>query len=139
MTDFWKSKVTIYNDIAETAAEKRHFDRAVIEKCNIQGGVVSKADGTIENIVNARTVWTKDVGRYKNPREYALLTVDEREKYYTVQIGDFVVFGEVEDVVENALDFSRLQSKYSNFGFKVLSVSQNNNEMKAANISFSNV
>ena len=65
MTDLWKKKVTIYNDIPKTAVEERHFDRFVIEKCNIQGGIVSKADGTVENIINAVTVISKDVDRYK--------------------------------------------------------------------------
>ena len=64
MTDLWKRKVTIYNDIPKTAVEDRHFDRFVIDLCNIQGGIVIKAGGTIENIVNAVTVISKDVDRY---------------------------------------------------------------------------
>lgn len=137
-TELFKSKVTIYNDVAETAVEPRHFDRFVISKCNIQGGRVSKADGTIENVVNAKSVWTKDVERYREPRAYALLPVDERENYFTVQIGDFVVLGEVEDVVENAKDFLMLQQKYSNFGFKVTSISPNLFGTAVDNVSFTN-
>ena len=91
MTDLWKQKVTIYNDIPKTAVEDRHFDRFVIDSCNIQGGIVSKVDGTIENIVNAITVISKDVGRYKTPLEYAKLPVDIREDFYTAQVGDFIV------------------------------------------------
>lgn len=139
LTNLWKSKVTIYNDIPATETENRHFDRFVIELCNIQGGRVSKADGTIENVVNAQTVWTKDVSRYKEAREYMLLPVDLREEYYTVQIGDFVVLGDVEDIVENSRDFATLQSKYANNGFKVVSVSPSINGMSVDNISFSNV
>ena len=138
MTDFWKQKVTIYNDISANAVENRHFDRCVIDLCNVQGGRVSKADGTIENIVNAITVWTKDVKRYKEPREYALLPVDVREQHFTVQIGDFVVLGEVDDIVENSLDFATLQKKYENNGFKVTSVSPNINGMAVDNVSFTN-
>lgn len=138
MTDFWKQKVTIYNDIPANAVENRRFDRCVIDLCNVQGGRVSKADGTIENIVNAITVWTKDVKRYKEPREYALLPVDIREQHFTVQIGDFVVLGEVDDIVENSLDFATLQKKYENNGFKVTSVSPNINGMAVDNISFTN-
>lgn len=138
MTDFWKQKVTIYNDIPANAVENRHFDRCVIDLCNVQGGRVSKADGTIENVVNAITVWTKDVKRYKEPREYALLPVDIREQHFTVQIGDFVVLGEVDDVVENSLDFATLQKKYENNGFKVTSVSPNINGMAVDNVSFTN-
>ena len=64
MTDLWKQKVTIYNDIPKTAVEERHFDRFVIDKCSIQGGIVNEADGTISNIVNAKTIITKDVEHY---------------------------------------------------------------------------
>ena len=112
MTDLWKQKVTIYNDIPKTAVEERHFDRFVIDKCNIQGGIVSKADGTIENIVNAVTVISKDVDRYKAPLEYAKLPVDIRETFYTVQVGDFIVLSEVDDIVTTSREFAELQEKY---------------------------
>lgn len=138
MTDLWKSKVTIYNDIPRNALESRHFDRFVIEQCNIQGGRVSKTDGTIENIVNAKTVWTKDIRRYKDPRQYSLLPVDIRENYFTVQTGDFVVLSEVDDIVENSEDFAKLQNKYANNGFKVISVSPNIHGLEVDNVSFTN-
>lgn len=139
LRDLWIDKVTIYNDIPATAIEGRHFDRFVIEKCNIQGGRVSKADGTIENVVNAQTVWTKDVEHYRSPRFYSLLPADLREDFYTVQVGDFVVFGEVGDIVENSRDFATLQTKYADNGFKVISISPNLYGMSVDNISFSNV
>lgn len=139
MTELWKDKVTIFNDIPATATENRHFDKFIIENCNIQGGRTSRMDGTIENIVNSKTVWTRDVEHYKEQREYMLLPVDERESYYTAQIGDFVVFGEVEDIVENAVDYATLQKKYANNGFKITSVSPNVYGMKNDNISFTNV
>lgn len=138
MTDLWNSKVTIYNDIADNGVEARHFDRFVIDRCSIQGGLVSRADGTIENIVNATTVWTKNVEDYRNPREYAFIPTDLREQHYTVQVGDFVVFGEVEDVVVDSRDFANLQKKYENNGFKVTSISYNKNNMAVDNLSFTN-
>ena len=66
LNNLFSEKVTIYNDIAKTAVEERHFDRFVIDNCNIQRGLVSRADGTVENVVNAITVISKDVKRYKN-------------------------------------------------------------------------
>ena len=139
LANLWEKKVTIYNDIPQNAVEERHFDRFVIENCNIQGGVVSKADGTIENVANAQTVWTRDIEHYKDPREYALTPVDERENFYTVQIGDFVVFGDVPDIVENSKDFATLQNKYANNGFKVTSVSPSIYGMSVDNVSFTNI
>ena len=139
MTDLWKHKVTIYNDIPKTAVEERHFDRFVIDLCNIQGGIVSKADGTIENIVNAVTVISKDVDRYKTPIEYAKLPVDIREEYYTVQVGDFIVLSEVDDVVTTSREFGELQEKYKDNGIVIRSVSANIHGMSVDNVTITNV
>lgn len=139
MTDLWKQKVTIYNDIPKTAVEERHFDRFVIERCNIQGGIVSRADGTIENIVNAVTVITKDVEHYKQPLDYAKLPVDMKEDFFTVQVGDFIVLAEVDDVVTTSREFADLQTKYANNGIVVRSVSANIHGMGVDNITVANV
>lgn len=139
MTDLWKQKVTIYNDIPKTAVEERHFDRFVIDKCNIQGGIVSKADGTIENIVNAVTVISKDIERHKSPLEYAKLPVDIREEYYTVQVGDFIVLSEVDDIVTTSREFAELQEKYKDNGIVVRSVSANIHGMSVDNVTMANV
>jgi hypothetical protein len=139
MTNLWKRKVTIYNDIPSDAVNERRFDRFVVDRCNIQGGIVSKADGTIENIVNAVSVITKDVERYKTPLEYAKLPADMKENFYTVQIGDFVVLEEVDDVVTTSREFAELQSKYADNGIVVRSVSPNIHGMAVDNVSISNV
>ena len=139
MTDLFTKKVTIYNDIPKTTVEERHFDRFVIDFCNIQGGLISKADGTIENIVNAQTIITKDVKRYKSPLEYASIPIDLREQFFTVQIGDFVVFEEVDDIITTSRDFSDLQSKYADNGMVVRSVSANINGMSVDNVQMANV
>lgn len=139
MTNIFESKITIYNDIAKTAVEERHFDRFVIEKCNIQGGIVSKADGTIENIVNAVSVITKDVEHFKQPMEYAKLPVDIRESFYTAQVGDFIVLSEVDDVVTTSREFAELQEKYKNNGIVVRSASANIHGMSVDNVTMANV
>ena len=76
MTDFFKQKVTIYNDIASDGVNPRRFDRFAIDLCNIQKGILQNADGTIEKVVNAQTITTKDIEHYKTPLEYALLPAD---------------------------------------------------------------
>ena len=139
MTDLWKQKVTIYNDIPKNAVEERHFDRFVIDLCNIQGGIVSKADGTIENIVNAVEVITKDINRYKPPLEYAKLPVDIRKDFYSVQVGDFIVLSEVDDIITTSREFAELQEKYSDNGIVVRSVSANIHGMIVDNVTITNV
>ena len=134
MTDLWKQKVTIYNDIPADSVNARRFYRFVIDKCNIQGGIVSKADGTIENIVNAVIVITKDIEHYKPPMQYAKLPVDMKEDSYTVQVGDFIVLSEVDDVVTTSREFAELQEKYKDNGVVVRSVSANIHGMSVDNV-----
>lgn len=121
-TNKFIKKVTIYNDIDKTAVEERHWDRFVIEKCLIYNGFSEGTDGTVQTISNSQNVITRDVSRYKPPSEYILLPVDEREKYFTVQIDDFVVFGEVEDEVTSAAEWRDLQDKYSKNGMSITTV-----------------
>lgn len=139
MTDLWTQKVTIYNDVPADAVNPRRFDRFIVDRCNIQGGIVSKADGTIENIVNAVTVITKDVEHYKQPLDYAKLPVDMKEDFFTVQVGDFIVLAEVDDVVTTSREFAELQTKYANNGIVVRSVSANIHGMGVDNITVANV
>lgn len=138
MTPLFTQKVTIYNNIPETAVEPRRFDRFVISQCTVQGGFVDKANGTIRNVVNAKTVITKDTEHYKSPDEYTALPTDQRANFYTVQMGDFAVFSEVDDVVTTAMEFSQLQQKYKNNGIKVSSVSSFLNGMGVDNVTFTN-
>lgn len=137
--NLFDKKVTIYNDIPKDAVNERHFERYVIDKCNIQGGIVSKADGTIENIVNAVTVITKDIDHYKQPLEYAKLPVDMKKDFYTVQVGDFIVLSEVDDVVTTSREFAELQTKYADNGIVVRSISPNIYGMSVDNVTIANV
>lgn len=122
MTDVYKDKVTIYNDIPSDGVNLRRFDRFVIDRCLVYNQLSEGADGTVQRIVNAQNVITKDVEHYKTPLEYSQLAEDERENYYTVQIDDFIVYGEVDDVVTTSKEWQELQRKYANNGFSVTAV-----------------
>ena len=124
MTDLFNSKVTIYNDIPSDGVNPRRFDRFVLDNCNISKGVLQNSDGTIEKVVNALTVITKNVSQYKSPIEYARLPADEKDKYFTAQINDFVVLAEVDDIVTTGREFQELQTKYKNNGFSVTAVNE---------------
>lgn len=132
--NLFSKKVTIYNDIASDGVNPRRFDRFVIDFCNIQKGVLQNADGTIEKVVNAQTITTKDIEHYKSPLEYALLPADMKDKYFTANVNDFVVLAEVDDVVTTSREFQDLQSKYRNNGFSVTAVNEYLNGMSVDNI-----
>lgn len=119
MANLFGKKITIFNDIAAQDNNPRRFDRHIIEKCSVQGGYVQDANGTVQNIVSAKTVITKDTDRYLPPTEYKKLTLDERENRYTVQIGDYVVLAEVDDEITSPRE---LQTKYGDDCITVTSV-----------------
>ena len=139
MTNLFEQKVTIYNEVANDGVNPRRFDRFVIDLCNIQKGALQNADGTIEKVVNAQTITTKDIEHYKTPLEYAKLPVDIREDFYTVQVGDFIVLAEVDDVVTTSREFAELQDKYKDNGIVVRSVSANIHGMSVDNVTITNV
>lgn len=116
------AKVTIYNDIAADSVNPRRFDRYVIDRCLIYNQLSESADSTINKIVNAQNVVTKDVEHYKSPIEYKQLAQDEREQFYTVSPNDFVVLAEVDDIVTDWQEFQALQKKYKGNGFLVTAV-----------------
>lgn len=122
MSDKYTDKVTIYNDIPSDGVNPRSFDRFVINKCLIYNRLSESADGTIGKVVNTQNVITKDVEHYKPPAEYAKLPNDIREAFYTVQVDDFVVLDEVDDVVTTSREFQEIQQKYKSNGFSVTMV-----------------
>lgn len=134
-TNLFDKKVTIYNDILSDGVNNRRFDRFVIEQCNIQKGALQNADGTIEKVVNAQTVTTRDIEHYKPPLEYKYLPADEKEKYFTVQVNDIVILGEVYDVVTSRRELDDLLTeKYKNNGFSVTAVNEYIHGMAVDNV-----
>ena len=134
MTDFFKQKVTIYNDIPSDGVNARRFDRFVIDLCKIQKGIMQNADGTIEKVPNAIMIETKDVEHYKSPLEYSLLPADEKDKYFTANVNDFFILAEVDDIVTTSREFQGLQSKYKNNGFFVTAVNEYIHGMAVDNV-----
>ena len=122
MTNFFTEKITLYNDVPADTINPRRFVRHVIDRCNIQNGYVEKSNGTISNQVNATTIITKAVERYKEPKAYMALPADKKADYFTVQTDDFIVFGEAADVVTTAAEWQALKSKYKHNGISVTSV-----------------
>lgn len=121
-TELFNKKVTLYNSIPKDGVNERRFGRYVVDQCNIQGGIVEQADGTIANINVSKTVTTKDVSRFLPLSEYMRKPQDEREAFYTASPDDFVVFDEVGDIVTTVSEFAELRKKYKNKGISVTAV-----------------
>lgn len=139
MTDTFIHKYTIYNDIPADGVNDRQIYRFVVDKCMSYGGISEvSSGGTVQNIVNAQTVITKDVEHYKSPIEYNKLPMDEKAKYFTAKANDFIVFGEVDDVVTSATEFRELKSKYKDNGMSITAVNPYIFGMPTDNITMTN-
>lgn len=138
MTDLFTQSVTIYISVASTPVKPRTFERRIIENCQVQGGFTEKSEGTIRNIVNAKTLITKNVANFVSPLVFEGMPIDLRQDKYTAQIGDFVVLAVVDDVVETAEEFAKLQQKYKDNGIKVTMVNAAINGMAVDNITITN-
>jgi len=137
MTDLFRTRVTAFMDIPETETEKRHFERRVIERCQVTDTEALSATGTVVSKKRHKAVITKDVSRYVPPEEYYSMTSDERKELYTVSTRDFIVLCEVNDEVTNAASFAELQSKYKENGIKAVNVSRYINGLSTDNIQIS--
>lgn len=139
MTEWFNTTATIYNVIAKTATEDKHYDRHTLTRCNIQKGETATLNGTVVNIVNAITVITKDTARYREPSSYSEIPKDLRQGYYTARIGDFIVFSDVDDEVTTSLEFQNLQDKYRDNGMVIRQISPSIYGMAVDNVQFMSV
>ena len=63
------------------------------------------------------------------------MPIDEKENYYTVQVNDIVIFGEVDDVATTRKELdSLLETKYKNNGFLVTAVNEYIHGMAVDNV-----
>ena len=63
------------------------------------------------------------------------MPIDEKEKYYTVQVNDVVIFGEVDDVATTRRELDNLlETKYKNNGFLVTAVNEYIHGMAVDNV-----
>ena len=140
MTDLWSREVTVYIVTNNSEAKYR---REVIKQCSVQCGYKESMDGTIRNMSDVKTVYTKDIARYLPPSDYFNVSASERMWFhpngcYTVRTGDFIIFGKVDDAVSNPKEFADLQVKYKDCGMKVTSVNVNIFGMASDNIMMTN-
>ena len=133
MTDLWTQKVTIINDTVDLNG-KRCFKKSTITKCFIYENRADKSTDTIsKNVktftisknVKTFTVVTKDTTGYVSPEKYITLSETEKESAYTIALGDFVVFGEVIKLPEDAVEFLQMQKAYKDMGMKAMKIDVN--------------
>ena len=138
MTNFFTQTVTVYISVPVTDIKPRAFERRVVKNCTVQGQTVEKIDGTMRRVVNATTLITKNIANYVDAQVFYDTPADLRKDIYTIQTGDFIVFEECDDVVNDANEFAELQRKHRNNGMVATTVSAYINGMKTDNVTVTN-
>lgn len=93
---FKTSDITIYNKYYDPYNDIYKYQRTVIKGVNWQG----KRTGTVTDkgllLADSTLIFVDKLDNYISPKKFAKLESIEREKYFTLTIGDKIVKGEVE-------------------------------------------
>lgn len=93
---FKNSDITVYNKYYDPYNDMYKYQRTVIKGVNWQ----SKRTGTVSDkgllLADSTLIFIDKLDNYISPKRFAKLESIEREKYFTLTIGDKIVKGEVD-------------------------------------------
>lgn len=93
---FKNSDITVYNKYYDPYNDMYKYQRVVIKGVNWQ----SKRTGTVSDkgllLADSTLIFIDKLDNYISPKRFAKLESIEREKYFTLTIGDKIVKGEVD-------------------------------------------
>ena len=93
---FKNSDITIYNKYYDPYNDMYKYQRTVVKGVNWQ----SKRTGTVSDkgllLADSTLIFIDNLDNYISPKRFAKLESIEREKYFTLTIGDKIVKGEVD-------------------------------------------
>ncbi|WP_294174080.1 DUF6751 family protein [uncultured Clostridium sp.] len=93
---FKNSDITVYNKYYDPYNDMYKYQRTVIKGVNWQ----SKRIGTVSDkgllLADSTLIFIDKLDNYISPKRFAKLESIEREKYFTLTIGDKIVKGEVD-------------------------------------------
>lgn len=123
MTDFFTDKCTIINQIptSQTNKTKVAWKKHIITMCDIRNGLYDRMSDTMIYKAGSWQVITKEWATYLSPTwisgGYYTIPDVNKNKYYTIGVGDLLIFGEIQDPEPtNSTEFGELRSKYENNG-----------------------
>lgn len=126
MSNLFSETFTIINQIPQspTVPTKVLWKKHFITNCDRRDGIFDRSTGTMAYKANAWTVWCKDWEKYKPPiwtaDGYYTLGDDEKDDYFTANVGDLIVFAEIPDIVPTTVaEFQALVNKYRENGGQI--------------------
>ncbi len=122
LSNLYDKTFTIINQIptSQTVATKIAWVKNTVTHCDKVSGVYDKSTGTMEYKANNFTAYVKSWENYREPNfsDNGYYSIYKTGKgLYTANVGDLVVFREIEDPAPTTLkEFNDLRTKYANEG-----------------------
>lgn len=123
MSDLFSETFTIINQIPQssTVATKVKWFKHIIHSCDRRDGIFDRSTSTMAYKANAWTVWCKQWDNYRPPMwvndGYYALADDEKADFWTANVGDLIIFAEIEDVEPTSVtEYQALITKYKDYG-----------------------
>ena len=123
LSKFGTKTFTIINQIpkSENDTSKTKWQKHILTHCDVRNGVYDKSTGVFSGRGNLWTVYIYDWQFYKPPiwskDGYYFLDDLKKEKYFTVNVGDLIIFENIPDKVPTSIsEFSELEKKYRQNG-----------------------
>lgn len=114
---------TIINQIPKNAetATKTAWKKKVLRGCGMQSGIFDKTSSSMIYKANTFTAYISDWRGYKAPNwldgGYYALSDKDKANYFTVNVGDLIVFAQVSDPEPTTLqEFNAMVLKYKDNG-----------------------
>ena len=93
---FKNADITIYNRYYDNSLGEDRYQRTVIKDVNWQG----KRNGTVSDkgllLADSTLIFVDKLDNYISPKKFAKLSNEDRINYFTFNIGDKIVKGEVD-------------------------------------------
>lgn len=131
MTNYWNDSITVYNKnegLDGTIVWYRHLlNKCFVKKTNIKlysnGSIIQSDDNIIRIPIQSN---------YKTPFEWNTLADIQKSEALTLQMGDIIILGNVDDIIneyENGQRSSDLIAKYKTLGSIFISMVNENTKL----------
>lgn len=96
---WWDSGLTLYNKYTDPQTQIITWRRTVLQGCFVKsaGATVSVGNTVIET--DDVLIRIRQSPKYKSKKDYISMPNDLMSNYFTLGVGDIIVFGEVDDTI----------------------------------------
>lgn len=129
LSNLYNKTYTIINRIPrdENTVAAGSYVKHKLDMCSKRGGVYDKSSGTMVYKDNSWTAYIGDWEDYRPPHwlegGYYQISEEEKADYFTVAVGDLLIFSDITDEVPaNLNEFNALKEKYKDIGGIISSV-----------------